>query len=188
MGRGDVLRFTVEYFCDTVPKFSFGEPFGVSENFGCRTNSCKGARGVGFHEFPLNNFCLRVPKSFVGEPFGVFDFFETRKNLYIRGGYHNSLSKFFYFTVPKNFCWSHSVLQKKPSKNSQGNPFWFQRVSGLKTLHTHEKRSDIKIFARNSNYNICRMRLGYKPRPTTAEPCCLTHCALGTIGLTGKCH
>ena len=91
----DVLRFTVEDFCDTVPKFSFGEPCGVSEKFRCRTNFCKRGRRVGFHEFPLNIFCLSVPKGFVGEPFGILDFFETRKNLYIRGGYHNSLSKIF---------------------------------------------------------------------------------------------
>ena len=111
----DVLRFTVEYFSDTVPKFSFEEPFGVSGKFGRRTIFCKRGRRVGFHEIPLKNFCLSVPKSFVGEPFGVLDFFETRKNLYIRGGYHISLSKIFSFTVPKIFCWNPSVLQKKSS-------------------------------------------------------------------------
>ena len=65
------FRFSVEFFCLTVPKNFVGEPFCAvfrkifgSEKFTHRI-------GVEYQDFPSETFCLSVPRKFVGKPFSV---------------------------------------------------------------------------------------------------------------------
>ena len=62
-------RFSVDFFCLTVPKISVGEPFSVSLISG--TEKVWIREGGEYQDFPWKIFCLTVPKNFVGEPFSV---------------------------------------------------------------------------------------------------------------------
>ena len=64
--------FLSPYFCHTVLKNFWGEPFCASENIWYRKSLWIG-RGKEYHNFPLKIFCRTVPKNFVGEHFLVLE-------------------------------------------------------------------------------------------------------------------
>ena len=85
-------RFSVEFFCLTVPK-KMCQQIGVSENFGYRKNFLQRWD----HDFLSIIFCLTEPKNFVREPFCVSENFGYKKQFMDRRGvgYHVFPSKVF---------------------------------------------------------------------------------------------
>ena len=63
-------RFSVDFFCLTVPKNAIGEPFSLSLILSIKKVWMRGWGGDN-QDFPSKVFCLTVPKLFVGEPFSV---------------------------------------------------------------------------------------------------------------------
>ena len=76
------LRFSVEFFCLTVPESFVGKHFSVSF-FGYRKSLW--IRREEYHDFPSEVFCLTVPKIFVGKPFTEANFLGIEK-VWIREG------------------------------------------------------------------------------------------------------
>ena len=112
--EGEVSRFSVIFFCLTVPKVSVGESFTVAlisviEKVGI---------GEGYHVFPSKSFCLTVPKYFIGEHFGVSEKFFNRKFSCIGGASrfcgnflsHRTETKSF---VREPFCFAESFGYRK---------------------------------------------------------------------------
>ena len=133
-----------------------------------------GIRGGGYHDFPPNLFCLTVSKHFVEEPFRKF---RVSKNFMPKRGKSR-------FSI-ENF------LSRSTEKIRRGTLVCcvsedFQERKSLK-IRGGEERGSITIFRRN-NYQKCRWRLGFEPVSSASKPCCPTHCATGTIGISDKCQ
>ena len=57
-------RFSTEYFCLTVPKFSVGKPFSVSLISGIEKVWIRGGGGVGVSSFSVENFLSQAAENF----------------------------------------------------------------------------------------------------------------------------
>ena len=95
-----VSRFSLEFFCLTVPKISAGNPlllpyFRVPKKFGYK--------GGEYQDNPSSFFCLTVSKITVGEFFTVALNSSSEKVYGQEGGkeYQNFTSKIFCLIVPK---------------------------------------------------------------------------------------
>ena len=129
MDKRGISRFSVEFFCLTVPIKFIGEPFCVSKKIWYPKFSCI---GVGHHGFVEKYLSHRTDtKNFVRKPFYVSEIFWYGKNLWVRRGYCDFLSKIFCPTVPKNFVREPFCV----SKNFwYGKKYMDKREVGIKFL------------------------------------------------------
>ena len=81
-------RFSVEYFCLTVPKFSVGKPFSVSLISGIQKVWIRGGGGFGVSRFSVENFSSQSAENFCRGNLVccVSESFQERKSLWIRDG------------------------------------------------------------------------------------------------------
>ena len=70
-GGGGVSRFSVEFFCLTVPKNFVGNPSVLCFRNFPLAKKFMDKRAMGVSRFSVEIFCLTVPKKFVGEPYSV---------------------------------------------------------------------------------------------------------------------
>ena len=90
------MMFFRKFFVSQCRKKLYSNP-SVFQRFEYRKIFCIGRIIIIFVE----SFGVTVPKKIVDESFGVSFNFGYRKNLCIRGVYHDILSKIFRLTVPK---------------------------------------------------------------------------------------
>ena len=89
-----VSRFSVEIFLShSAEKFCRWTSLCFRKSL--VSKNVRDKRGGGYHNFPSKLFCLTVLNHFVKEAFCVSQISGYRKNLSLRGEYHDFLSKFF---------------------------------------------------------------------------------------------
>ena len=143
--------------------------------------------GEGVLRFSVEKFLSHwtETKNFVGEPFGVSENFWYRKTLWI-GGRGGSITIFW----QKFFVSQRRKIHREPFCVSEN--FWYRKILWLIGGGRGRRREShdfpAKIFCLTVPKNFAGEPFNVSENFWCIKPCCLTHCAMVTIGISDKCQ
>ena len=125
----------------------------------------------GYEDFPLKIFLCHSAEKISRGTLRCLTKFRVSKHFMHKSGHHDVMSIIFCLTVKKYFLGEPFCV---PEKFRVSKNFMYKRVSRFSVVIIKFK-------------NVGK-GLGLEPVPTASEPCCFTHCAIGTMGTSNKCQ